>query len=278
MSAKELTVDLVIRYGFQVLGAIIILGVGLLAARWLGNITERWLERRAMEPPARKLAVRGVRLLVLVFALLVALDKFGFQIAPLVAGIGVAGLGVGIALQGVLGNLVAGFTIIFTKPFRLGEYVELVGVQGQVTAIELFSTTLTHPDRSRVVIPNRKIVGEVLRNFGAIRQLDLTVDVPHGTDLNRALSVVRDVVRENPRVLKDLEPVVGVAGLSTLAVTIEIRPWVSVADDLPARAELYQAIAERFRASEIEIPFSRHEVRLLAGSGAARLDNPQAVA
>ena len=125
----------------------------------------------------RTLFVRVARIVILLMVLVVALDKFGFQIAPLVAGIGVAGIGIGFALQGVLGNVVAGLSIIFTKPFRVGEYVEVAGVHGDVSAIELFSTTLVHPDRSRIVIPNRKIVGEILHNFGAMRQLALTVQV-----------------------------------------------------------------------------------------------------
>src|SRR5262249_18655868 len=155
-----------IRYGFQVLGAFVILAVGVLVAWWIGSLTERSLQRLAMEPPMRTLIVRVVRIVALLFAAVVALDKFGFQIAPLVAGIGVAGLGIGIALQGVLSNVVAGLTIIFTKPFRVGEHIEIAGVRGDVTTIELFSTTLAHPDRSRIIVPNRKIVGEILHNFG----------------------------------------------------------------------------------------------------------------
>src|SRR5215813_2397461 len=149
MAAKDLTVDLLIRYGFQVLGALVIILVGAIAARWTGLLVDRRLQRRAMEPPMRALLVRALKILVLLFAVLMALDKFGFQIAPLVAGIGVAGLGVGLALQGVLSNVVAGLTIIFTKPFRVGEYIEVLGVHGDVTTIELFSTTLVHPDGSR---------------------------------------------------------------------------------------------------------------------------------
>jgi small conductance mechanosensitive channel len=130
LSAKELTTDLLIRYGFQILGALLILGVGLILARYVGNLTGRWLERRALEPPVRSLMVKTVRVVVLIFTLVVALDKFGFQVAPLVAGIGVAGLGIGIALQGVLSNLVAGLSIILTKPFRVGEWISIVGVYG----------------------------------------------------------------------------------------------------------------------------------------------------
>ena len=120
LSVKELTTDLLIRYGFQILGALVILGVGLLLARWVGNLMGQWLERRHLEPPVRSLMVKTVRVVVLIFTLVVALDKFGFQVAPLVAGIGVAGLGIGIALQGVLSNVVAGLSIILTKPFRVG--------------------------------------------------------------------------------------------------------------------------------------------------------------
>ena len=194
LSAKEVTTDLLIRYGFQLLGALVVLVAGALLARWVGNTTGKWLETRRMEPPVRTLIVRVVRVVVLVFTLVVALDKFGFQIAPLVAGIGVAGLGVGIALQGVLSNVVAGLSIIFTKPFRVGEYIALLGVQGEVSLIELFSTTLVHPDRSRVVIPNRKIVGEILHNYGAVRQLALSVQVGYGSDLGQVLETAREVV------------------------------------------------------------------------------------
>ena len=128
MSAKDITLELVIRYGFQVLGAIVILLVGVLAARWVGKISDQWLQSHVKDPPTRMLLVRVIRVLVIVLTLLVALDKFGFQIAPLVAAVAVAGVGVGFAFQGVLGNLVAGLSIIFTKPFRVGEYIELLGV------------------------------------------------------------------------------------------------------------------------------------------------------
>jgi small conductance mechanosensitive channel len=269
MSVKDLTLDVLVRYGFQVLGALVIIALGILAARWVGALTRRRLERRGMEPPIRMLFVRAAQILVLLFALVAALDKFGFQIAPLVAGIGVAGLGIGFALQGVLSNVVAGLTIIFTKPFRVGEYIELLGVHGDVTSIELFSTTLVHPDRSGVVIPNRKIVGEILHNFGTMRQLHLTVAVPHGADLVRALAVAHDVVVANPRVLKDPAPLVGIQQLSDIAIKLGVHPWVRIPDVVAAEAELYQALVERFRASLIGVPSPHYEVRLVNGPAAA---------
>ncbi|HET8575797.1 MAG TPA: mechanosensitive ion channel family protein, partial [Methylomirabilota bacterium] len=191
---------------------------------------------------------------------------FGFQVAPLVAGIGVAGLGIGIALQGVLSNVVAGLSIIMTKPFRVGEYIQLLSVQGQVSKVELFSTTLVNLDRSRIVIPNRRIVGEVLHNFGAVRQLALSVGVAYGSNLSQAQAMIQEVLAANPRVLKDPAPVVGVVALGDSAVTISIAPWVAITDYLTAQAEIYQAVVERFRAGRIEIPFPQREVRMLAAA------------
>ncbi len=267
MSVRALTLDLVVRYGFQVLGALIILVVGLVVARWVGGMADRRMVRKAVEPPMRTLAVRALRIVVMLFALVLALDKFGFQVAPLVAGIGVAGIGIGLALQGVLGNLVAGLTIIVTKPFRVGEYIEIVNVHGDVAAIELFSTTLLHPDRSRIIIPNRKIVGEILHNFGTMRQVRLAVGVPRSADVPTVLAVAQEVLAANPRVLRDPAPLVGVTEVSDLAVKIGLQPWVRVADASTVEAELYQTLLEYFQKRGIAAPLPRHEVRLIDGAG-----------
>src|SRR5215470_19964581 len=222
MSAKDITLDLVIRYGFQVLGALIILIVGVMLARWIGNLTNRWLEPRVKEPPMRLLIVQVIRILVLALTLLVALDKFGFQIAPLVAAVAVAGVGVGFAFHGVLANIIAGLSIIFTKPYRVGEYIELLGVHGQVVTVELFSTTLVQLDQSRVIIPNHKIVGEILHNHGSIRQLNLTVGVVYEANLQKVLEVVKHVIAANARVLKEPAPVVGISELAASTITVTI--------------------------------------------------------
>src|SRR2546426_525574 len=135
LNVKELTVELLLRYGFQVLGALAILAVGVVAAKWLGGLADQRFQKQHMEPPMRHLFVRVIKILIVVMAGVVALDKFGFSIAPLVAGIGVAGLGVGFAMQGVLGNLMAGLTLIFTKPLPRGGYIEIS--EGEAGGIKL---------------------------------------------------------------------------------------------------------------------------------------------
>jgi small conductance mechanosensitive channel len=260
---KDKLIDYVINHSGALVSAIIVIVVGLLAARWIGRTLDRWLERKAMEPPMRMLLVRIVKLLIFAFALVAALQTAGMDLTILIAGFSVAGVGVGLALQGVLGNLVAGLTIIFTKPFRVGEYIEIAGVSGQVKTVALFSTTLQHTDMSRVVIPNRKIVGDILHNYGSIRQLDLSVGVAYGTNLSQATGIVREVLAKNTRVLKEPIAVVGVTMLADCSINICVKPWVSVNDFVLAQTEINQGIAEQLRAANISIPFPQREVRLL---------------
>lgn len=260
---KNTVIDLSIRFGPKVFVAVVILVIGYFVARWVGRVVQRYLDKMHLEPPVRLLFLRLIRLLVLALFLLMALTNLDVNLLPLIAGLSVAGAGVALAMQGVLGNLAAGLTIIFTRPYRVGEWIEITGVSGQVKSIELFSTTLLHTDMSRVVIPNRKIVGEILHNYGNVRQLDLSVGVAYGTNLNDATAVVRQVLNSKPRVLKEPAPIVGVTMLADSSINIAIKPWVKVDDFVLAQAEINQAVAEALRAANISIPFPQREVRLL---------------
>ena len=157
---KNTVIDLAIRFGPKVLVAILILIVGFAVSRWVSRWLLRALSRIDLEPPVRALLARSGWTLTFTLFLIMALQNLGVELLPLIAGLGVVGAGLALATQGVLGNLVAGLSIIFAKPFRVGEYISIAGEEGQVHAITLFSTTLTHVDRSRVVIPNRKIVAK----------------------------------------------------------------------------------------------------------------------
>jgi small conductance mechanosensitive channel len=256
-------IDLGIRFGPKLVVAILILLAGAMIARWVGAGSERALSRIDLEPPVRLLLVRCVKALVVGLFAIIALQNLGVELLPLIAGLSVVGAGVALATQGVLSNMVAGLNIIFSKPFRVGDYVEIVGVQGQVEQVSLFSTTLLHADMSRVVVPNRKIVGEILHNYRKIRQVEVNVAIGYDADLPQALAAIRDVVVADPRVLRDPAPVVAVSGLGDSAVQIAVRPWVSVGDFPAAGGDLYAALLAACRARGITIPYPQREVRLL---------------
>jgi small conductance mechanosensitive channel len=261
--AKSTLLDLAVRFGPKVLIAILILVVGGFVSRWVGRWFSRALSRIDLEPPVRLLLTRVARLLVLALFLIMALQNLGVELLPLLAGLGVAGAAVALATQGVLSNMAAGLTIIFTKPFRVGQYVSIVGEEGQVDSITLFSTTLSHTDRSLIVIPNRKVVGEILHNFGSIRQLNVQVGVAYDTDMNAALAVIDEILRSNARVLREPAPVIQTAQLGPSSVMLAVKPWAAVSDYTDLTGEINQAILESFRGRGIVMPFPQHEVRLL---------------
>ena len=239
---------LAVQYGPSLLSAALIMVVGFLRhALGRRGLPQGGLRRFPLEPPVRDLILRDVRVLVFLVFALMALQNLGIDLLPLIAGLGIAGAGIALALQGVLGNVAAGLTIIFTRPFRVGEYISIAGEEGLVQKISLFSTTLRHADLSQVVIPNRKIVGEILHNYGEIRQLDL----------ERAASPMRPTSRRpsprsarcSPRIRaccrtrrRSCRP----TPLGEYAIRIAIRPWVAVKDFGAAPGEINPAIVRAF--------------------------------
>ena len=259
-------IDLAFKFGPKLLVAVAIMTLGVIASGWAARTAERMYEKLHLEIAVRRLLDRLVRLVVIGLFAIMALQNLGVELLPLLAGLGVAGAGVALAMQGVLGNIVAGLTIIFTKPFKVGEYISIVGEEGQVEDISTFTTTLSHADKSRVVIPDRKIVGEILHNYGSIRQLQFSVGVAYDTDLSAALADVEGVLRANARVRAEPAPVVQVGKLADSSIGISATPWVDLADYGPASGEINKAIVEALQARNIVIPVPQYEVRVL-GAG-----------
>jgi small conductance mechanosensitive channel len=258
--------DMGIRFGPKLLVAALILVAGYFAGRWAGSALGRALGKLHLEPPVRALIERVVHVLVLGLFVIMALQNLGVELLPLIAGLSIAGAGIALAMQGVLGNVVAGLTIIFTRPFRVGDYISIVKEEGEVLEVKLFSTTLGHADLSRVVIPNRKIVGEILHNYGKVRQLSVEVGVSYDTDVGGALELAGEVMRANRRVLKEPAPVAKVVKLAESAVVIAAAPWVSVPDYGSAGSELQREILEAFRRRNIAIPSPQREIRIASST------------
>lgn len=261
--AQRRMIDLSFEFGPRLLAALLILAVGYYVGRWVARMLDKVLDHLELDITIRQLLLRMARGVILVLFLIMALQNLGVDLLPLIAGLGVAGAGIALAMQGVLSNLAAGLTIIFTRPYRVNEYISIVNEEGRVESISLFSTTLSHLDLSRVVIPNRKIVGEILHNYGVIRQLGLTIGVAYDTDLGQALAIADEVLCANPRVLQEPKPVVQVTTLADSSVCIGVRPWVKVPDYCEANGELNRSLFETFRQRGVRIALPQREVRLL---------------
>jgi small conductance mechanosensitive channel len=261
--ARDTLIELAIRFGPRLFTAIVILVVGLFASRWVSRWFARFLGRRELEPPLRLLLSRVVWAICLMLFVLMALQNLGVELLPLIAGLGVAGAGIALATQGVLGNMVAGLSIIFSKPFRVGEYIAIAGVEGVVESITLFNTTLGHVDLSHVVVPNRKVVGEILHNYGRIRQVEVSIGVAYDSDLARVRELIRAALEANPRVLREPQPIVQPVQFGDSAVSIAVRPWVAVQDQVSVSGEVHAAVLAALRAQGVVIPAPQREVRLI---------------
>ena len=265
--AKNTLIELAIRFGPRLFTALLIIIVGFFVSGWVSRWFSQVLGRRDLEPPLRLLLSRIVgAFCVLLFALL-ALQNLGVELLPLIAGLGVAGAGVALATQGVLSNIVAGLSIIFSKPFRVGEYIAIAGVEGVVESITLFNTTLGHVDLSRVVVPNRKVVGEILHNYGRIRQVDVNIGVAYDSDIAAVLELIHAALQANPRVLREPRAVVQPMQFGDSSVGIAVRPWVAVQDQVVATGEINAAVLAALRARGVVIPPPQREVRLIGATG-----------
>jgi small conductance mechanosensitive channel len=263
---KNSLIELAIRFGPRLFTALLIIVIGLFVSGWLSRWFEQFLGRRDLEPPLRLLLSRIVWALCALLFALMALQNLGVELLPLLAGLGVIGAGVALATQGVLSNIVAGLSIIFAKPFRVGEYIAIAGVEGVVESITLFNTTLGHVDLSRVVVPNRKVVGEILHNYGRIRQVEVTIGVAYETDIATVLELIRAALEANPRVLREPRAVVQPMQFGDSSVSIAVRPWVAVQDQVAASGEIHAAVLAALRAHGVVIPPPQREVRLIGAT------------
>ena len=253
-------------YGLSVVGAIIILILGWIVARFGQRMMRNLLEKSKVDAAVVSFVGSLTYFLILTFAVLAALAKFGVQTTSFVAIIGAAGFAVGFALQGSLANFAAGVLILILRPFKVGDDIMGAGEAGTVKEITLFTTVLATGDNIKVLLPNGKLFGDVIKNASAYdtRRVDLQVGIGYGSDIQKAYEVIHDLLKHDPRILPEPAPQIAVAELADWRVNFVIRPWVRKEDYWPVRFDLTRGIKEAFEKNGIEIPFPQHAVHMIS--------------
>jgi len=251
-------------YGIQIIGAILILVLGRIAAGIGRKIVKRLLEKAKTEPAIVSFVGSLTYILILVFAVLATLAKFGIQTASFVAIIGAAGLAIGFALQGSLSNFAAGILILVLRPFRVDDYILGAGESGTVKKIQLFTTELATPDNIKVMVPNSKLFGDVIKNVTAYdtRRVDLVIGIGYSSDIQKAYDVMMNIITKDSRILSDPPPQIAVSELADSSVNFVVRPWVKKEDYWSVKFDLTRNIKEAFDKNNIEIPFQQQDVHL----------------
>ena len=253
-------------YGLQVIGAIVILIAGRIAAGIGRKLVEKLLIKAKQEVSIVSFVGNLCYFAILAFAVLAALAKFGIQTASFVAVLGAAGFAVGFALQGSLGNFAAGVLILVLRPFRVGDYIDSAGVSGTVKEIQLFTTVLATPDNVKIMVPNGKIFGDIIKNVSAYdtRRIDLVVGIGYVSSIQKAIEVVTNVIKEDARILSDPAPQVAVSEMADSSVNLVVRPWVGSQDYWAVRFDLTRRLKEALDENGIEIPFPQRVVHMVS--------------
>ena len=253
-------------YGLKLAGAIVIVLVGLWLAKRLARALERVLERTHTEATLRGFLRNIAYGAMVVVVLLAALQFVGFAPASLLAVLGAAGLGIGLALKDSLSNLVSGLQLITQRPFRAGDYVVAAGLEGTVEQVRVFHTRLRTPDNRVVILPNGLITAAAITNFTATmkRRIDVATSIGHGDDLQAARARLVDVATGNPKVLSEPEPAVVATGLAgDNRLNVELRVWVRTMDVQNARSELTEAVRNSMVEAGIGLPVAAREVHVV---------------
>lgn len=249
-------------YSVRVVGAILILIAGRFAAGFGKRLITRLLTRTKTDAAVISFTGTLTYFLILTFAILAALSKFGVETTSFIAVLGAAGLAVGLALQGSLSNFASGVLILILRPFKIGDFIEGAGVIGTVKEIELFTTVLSTPDNIKIMVPNAKLFGDVIKNYSGydLRRIDLEVGIGYSSPIGRAMEIINAVIKRDSRILSDPEPQIAVSTLSDSSVNIVFRPWVRKEDYWDVRFDLTRNIKESFDKDGIEIPFPQQVV------------------
>jgi small conductance mechanosensitive channel len=253
-------------YGINVIGAIIILILGRIAAGIGRKVVSKVLEKSKTDPAVVSFFGSMIYFLILIFAVLAALAKFGIQTASFVAILGAAGFAIGFALQGSLANFAAGVLILVLRPFKVGNFIDGAGVAGTVKDIQLFTTVLATPDNVKIMVPNGKLFGDTIKNFSGFdtRRVDLVIGIGYTSDIQKAYDVMMNLIKEDTRILSDPPTNIAVSELADSSVNFVVRPWVKRQDYWGVKFDLTRKIKEAFDENGIEIPFPQQVVHMLS--------------
>jgi len=228
------------------------------------NLVRKVLNKRKVDETVSSFLGTLVYTIVIIAVLLAVLGKFGVETTSFVMVLGAASFAIGFALQGSLSNFASGVMIIVFHPYRIGDFIEVAGTAGVVQDIHLFNTIINTPDNIKVIVPNGKIAGDVIRNVTGndTRRVDLVIGIGYDSPIGKAMEVAMNVVKGDERVLEEPEPQVAVAELADSSVNLVVRPWVKKEDYWGVRFDVTHRIKEAFDENGIEIPFPQHVIHM----------------
>jgi len=253
-----------VNYSFQVLGAIIVLALGFAVANWVSGLLLQLFKKKNLDITLAKFLAGVVRILIITFAVIIALGKFGITIAPFIAALSALAFGASFAIQGPLANYGAGISIILSRPFVVGDTVSINDISGLVEEVKLACTILTDEDGVKITIPNKKIVGEIVHNSRVNKIVEGVVGISYDSDPVMAIRLITQAVEKFPEVAKTPKPQIGIQRFADSSIDIDYRYWAPTAKYFQTVHAVNLAIFQALEKANIRIPFPQREIRILS--------------
>ena len=261
---KSLANVYVVPFAINLVIALLVFYVGKAVAKVLVKLIGKAFKRAGLDDSLSKFLQDLIYALLLMVVVIAALERLGVKTTAAVAVLGAAGLAIGLALQGSLGNFASGVMIVLFRPYKVGDFVSVAGKAGVVDAVKIFNTTLTTGDNVEVIIPNGQITGGVIENFSSKenRRIDLVIGVGYDDDLKKTKEVIETVLKAEGRVLAEPGYTVAVSELADSSVNFVVRPWVKGSDYWPTKFALLENIKLSLDEAGISIPYPQQDVHM----------------
>lgn len=257
--------ELLTTYGLRFLGAVAALIVGLWVVSMVTSLFKKTLAKRAAIDESLKPFLTNLVSILLKAALFITVaGMVGIETTSFVALLGAAGLAIGFALQGTLGNFAGGVLILLLKPFKIGDFIEAQGFSGSVKEIQIFCTIMNTPDNKHIILPNGPLAGGSIVNYSteSTRRVDFVFGIGYDDDLKKAKNLLQKIVTSDSRILKDPEPMVVVSELADSSVNFTVRTWVNSGDYWPVHFDTIEKVKLEFDANGISIPFPQTDIHV----------------
>lgn len=256
-------VEFFVNYSFQIAGALVIVLIGFWVAGKIGKLVEKLMLGKSIDVTLSRFTGSVVKMILLVMVVIISLSQIGVSVTPFIAAIGALGIGAGLAIQGMLSNYAAGFTIIITRPFVVGDTISVLGVTGVVDSVHLGYIYLINEDNVRIQIPNRHIVGEIIHNSDEKLLVDLEIGVTYDSDPEQVTTVILEAIRSLEDVSETDSVQVGIDNFGDSSINYGVRFWAPTKKHFEVKYAANRAVLDALRAAQIEIPFPQREVRML---------------
>lgn len=258
----QLITEFLVNYSFQLIGAALVFLFGLWVASKVSRLVAKQCEKHQIDITLSNFVSNLIRILIIVMVAIIALGKIGISVTPMVAAIGAASLGAGLALQGMLSNYAAGVTIIVTRPFVVGNTIEIKGESGVVTRINLGMTILTNEEGEQISIPNKHIVGEILHNSFSNKLVETQFNLSYNNNPEAAISLITELLSQNSNVSQDTTPNIGINGFNAIGIEVGVRYWVPTQNYFQHKYKINLAIYNSLKQAGIEMACPVREIHL----------------